>query len=79
MFMVSPNTTKTFSYSFIGECASKTQRGFLVSLHQTAAFTNCQKFSFTLHELPDVDKCKVVIIPYFREKPEKFTKNAVFC
>ena len=78
MYIISPNTTKQpLIQLYWGMCFKYTKR-FLGLLHQTAAFTNYQKFSFTLHELRDVDKCKVVIIRYFREKSEKFPKNAVF-
>ena len=58
-------------------CFKYTKR-FLGLLHQTATFTNFQIFPLTLHEARVFDKSKAVIIPYFREKSEKFPKNLVF-
>ena len=79
MHLVSPNTTNTFLYSFIGNVLQIYTKLFLGLLHQTVTFTNYQSFPFILHELRDVDKSKVVFITYFCEKSEKFAKNTVFC
>ena len=78
MYIISSNTAKQpLIQLYWGMCFKYTKR-FLGLLHQTAKFTNYQKFSFTLQELRDVDKCKVVITPYFREKSEKCAKMRCF-